>query len=44
MGDSDYFQFGYFCEVILGPILAGFGLFIQQHISTQAKLMAYLEV
>ena len=43
MGDLDYFQFGYFCEVILGPIL-GFGLFIQQHISTQAKLMAYLEV
>ena len=38
MGDSDYFQFGYFCEAILGPILTGFGLFIAQHISTQAKL------
>ena len=38
MGDLDYFQFGYFYEVILGPILIGFGLFIAQHISTQAKL------
>ena len=34
MEDLDYFQFGYFCEAILGPILTGFGLFIAQHIST----------
>ena len=38
MGDLDYFQFGYFCEAILGPILTCFGLFIAQHISSQAKL------